>query len=341
MKILNGTAMRRVPVFLAVAVMTITFWACQKSENGDDGQPRRWKLTIIKYEEMRQTVDSEKGFRSGLADAGLQEGTDFEIVSRSAQGDMATVLTMLDAVAVDGTDMLISMQTPTLHAAVQRRAGIPLVFMVVANPYVISTVGSSDSTHLPFLTGVYTNTIYDDMLRYIKVLIPGARSIGTLYATSELNATFYKNQILTAGAQAGLEVKTAGLISKTSVPQATQELCDMKVDAIVQIEDNLTSATFPTIIKVARENKVPVFSFVNEQAKQGSVMVYAPDYLRGARTAAMYAARIMKGEKPLDIPFGRINKFDLIINASAAKAAGIAIPADLLARANEVLQAGD
>ena len=115
----------------------------------------------------------------------------------------------------------------------------------------------------------------------------------------------------------------------------------MKVDAIVQIEDNLTSATFPTIIKVARENKVPVFSFVNEQAKQGSVMVYAPDYLRGARTAAMYAARIMKGEKPLDIPFGRINKFDLIINASAAKAAGIAIPADLLARANEVLQAGD
>lgn len=114
----------------------------------------------------------------------------------------------------------------------------------------------------------------------------------------------------------------------------------MDVDAIVQIEDNLTSATFPTIIKVARENKIPVFSFVNEQAKQGSVMVLSPDYVRGAREAAASAAKIMKGEQPVDIPFGRIDKFDLIVNPEAAKAAGINIPADILSRADEVLQAG-
>jgi putative ABC transport system substrate-binding protein len=179
------------------------------------------------------------------------------------------------------------------------------------------------------------------MLRYIKEMIPGMQRVGTLYATSELNATFYFGQLLTAGAKAGLEVKTVGLISKTSVPQATQELCDMDVDAIVQLEDNLTSATFPTIIKVANENKIPVFSFVNEQARQGSVMVLSPDYLRGARSAAAVAARIMKGEKPINIPFGRISKFDLIINRDAARAAGITIPEYLFARADEVLQAGE
>lgn len=340
MTFLQRTSSRQLAVFFTVAMMTISFWACQRSGEDGEGQKKRWKLTMIKYEEMRQTQDAEKGFRSGLADAGLREGVDFEIISRNAQGDIPTVLTMLDAVSVDGTDMLISMQTPTLHAAVKRGAGIPLVFMVVANPFVISTVGSDDSTHLPYLTGVYTFTTFDRMLEHIKEAMPGIVRIGTLYATSELNATFYKNQLLTAGAKAGLEVKTVGLISKTSVPQATQELCDMDVDAIVQIEDNLTSATFPTIIKVARENKVPVFSFVNEQAAQGSVMVLSPDYLRGARTAALSAARIMKGEEAIDIPFGRIDKFDLIINVDAAKTAGLSLPAALIAKANEVVQTG-
>jgi len=115
----------------------------------------------------------------------------------------------------------------------------------------------------------------------------------------------------------------------------------MDVDAIVQIEDNLTSSTFATIVKVARDNKVPVFSFVNEQARQGAVMVLAPDYLRGARNAAAMAARIMKGDRPIDIPFGRIDKFDLIINLDAAKNAGITVPQHIVARAAAVLQAGD
>ncbi|MBE0643897.1 MAG: ABC transporter substrate-binding protein [Bacteroidetes bacterium] len=331
-------SVRQLAVLFASVLMAGVFWACQKSGDGEETQHKRWKLTMIKYEEMRQTEDAEKGFRSGLADAGLREGIDFEIVSRNAQGDIPTVLTMLDAVSVDGTDMLVSLQTPTLHAAVKRGAGIPLVFMVVANPFVISSVGSGDSTHLPYLTGVYTYTTFDRMLRYIKACIPNVHRIGTLHATAELNSTFYKNELLTAGQRAGLEVELVGVQSKASIKQATQELCDMGVDAIVQIEDNLTSATFPTIMKVANENKVPVFSFVNEQAKQGAVMVVAPDYIRGARTAASYAARIIKGQRPLDIPFGRIDKFDLIINMDAANKAGVPIPADIIDQADEVLR---
>ncbi len=337
MQWLTGNSVRRVSVILASVFMVVLFWACQKASEDENAQHKRWKLTMIKYEDMRQTEDAERGFRAGLADAGLREGIDFEIVSRNAQGDIATVLTMLDAVAVDGTDMLVSLQTPTLHAAVKRSAGLPLVFMVVANPFVISSVGSGDSTHLPYLTGVYTYTTFDRMLRYVKGCIPNVRRIGTMYANAELNATFYKNELMTAGTRAGIEVEMVGVQSKASVPQATQELCDMGVDAIVQIEDNLTSATFGTIIKVARENKKPVFSFVNDQAEKGAVMAVAPDYVRGARTAAGYAARIMKGERPLDIPFGRIDKFDFIINMDAAKKAGIVIPQSILDQADKII----
>lgn len=160
---LTITVLHRVGVILASALIILCSWSCQKAGVDRKTPHQRWKLTVIMYEEMHQTEDAEKGFRQGLADTGLREGTDFEIVSRNAQGDIATVRMMLDAVAVDGTDMLIALQTPKLHTAVTRNAGLPLVFMVVANPYVISSVGSNDSTHLHYVTGVYTNTTFDMM----------------------------------------------------------------------------------------------------------------------------------------------------------------------------------
>ncbi len=323
------------PMLFAVLAVTV-FWSCQRQEN-ESAEKKVWKLSMIKYDELRQTRDAEAGFQSGLAAAGLKEGVDYTIVTRNAQGDADAVLSLIDATAADGTDMIISLQTPTLHTAVQRGEGLPLVYMVVANPFVISTVGRNDKEHLPYLTGVYTNTTFTSMLDYIKQVMPNVRRIGTLFAQSELNATFYKSQLIEAASAAGLQLETYGVSYKSSVPQATQSLIDLGIDAICQIEDNMTSATFPSIIKVANENKIPVFSFVDEQAHQGSVIVVAPDYIQGAMTAAGLAARIMRGESPADIPFAKIQKFNHIVNLRAAHEAGLNIPQSILDRADNVL----
>jgi ABC-type uncharacterized transport system substrate-binding protein len=323
---------------MLAAVMTVTLlWSCQKQEK-TDSEKKTWKLSMIKYDELRQTRDAEAGFRSGLDAAGLTEGEDYTIVMRNAQGDADAVLSLIDATAADGSDMIISLQTPTLHTAVMRGEGLPLVFMVVANPFVISTVGRNDKDHLPYLTGVYTNTTFTAMMEYIKATMPNVRRIGTLHSKSELNATFYKGELLTAAAEAGLQLETMGVDYKTSVPQATQSLINLGVDAICQIEDNMTSATFPSIVKVARENNVPIFSFVDEQAHQGACIVVAPDYIQGARKAAELVTRIMRGEKPGDIPFERIQKFNHIVNLKAAREAGLRIPQSIIDRADIVLK---
>lgn len=310
--------------------------SCKKADDGERTN-KRWKLTMIKYEEMRQTMDAEKGFRSGLADAGLREGIDFEIATRNAQGDVKTVLTLLDAVMVDGTDLLVSMQTPTFESAVRRRTRMPLAFMVVANPFVIPGVGIDDSSHNEQLTGVYTNTQFDTLLAHIKRCLPGVRRIGSLATNFELNATYYKNQLLVAGKRAGLEVELVGVQYRTSIPLDAEKLCQSGIDALVQIEDNLTSATFPTIADIAREHRIPVFSFVNKQIEQGSIMVYAPDYEHAGRRTGLLAAEIIRGESPENLPFGRIEKFDFIINLDAARAAGVTIVPEVLARADKVI----
>lgn len=337
MKTTRTQFFQHMPTMLVLA-MTLFLLSCQgKKEDSTDGG-KVWKITMIKYEDLQQTEEAERGFREGLTDAGLKDGYDYTIESRSAQGDIPTVIAMLDAAAADGTNMLVSLQTPTLHSAVQRGVGIPLVFMVVANPFVITNVGKSDSSHLPFLTGVYTNTTFKTMLQHIKACIPNVDKIGTLYSSSELNAMFYRSQLQNAGAAEGLSVETVGVVSKESVGAMTELLISSGIKAICQIEDNLTSAAFPALIKAAAAANIPVFAFVNKQAEQGAVLTLAPDYIVGAKQAARQAAQIIRGESPAKIPFQRITKFDLIANKKAAQAAGLTLPASVLARADRVIE---
>lgn len=329
----------RSSMLLVAAALTLTvLWSCQKEAPKEEQQEKKtWKLSLIKYDELRQTEDAQKGFMQGLKAAGLREGVDYTVGIRSAQGDTDALLALIDATTVDGTDMIVSLQTPTLETAVKRGEGAPIVFMVVANPFVISSVGRSDEDHLPYLTGVYTNTAFQTMLSYVNRVMPDAKTIGSLYTPEELNAIYYKDQLRMDGAKAGFKVELEGVNYKSSVPLAAQSLIDKGIDAIVQIEDNMTSSVFSSITEVARENDIPVFSFVNDQAAQGSVIVYAPDYVQGAQHAGDFAARIMRGEDPVEIPLEQIERFSTIVNLKAAREAGLTIPQDIIDAADIVL----
>ena len=332
---------RLIPLVLVVAAATMFFASCKKSGGDEGGQAgpggRMWNFTIVKFEELQQTEDTERGLRVGLRDVGLVEGKDFEITSMNAHGDVPVLRGLFDKVAAGSTDLLISLQTSTLHTAIKRVDNTPIVFMVVASPFVISTVGVNDSVHLPNVTGVYTNTTFDRMLAYIKECMPKAKRIGTLFSSLEMNATYYKSQLITAAAKHGMTVDAIDVSTKADVAPAVNALCSRTPDAICQIEDNLTSAMFPIIAQTARKYNLPVFSFVNEQARTGSSIVFAPDYYESAKEAAETIAQIMKGTKVAAIPFRRIDKFHLIVNSANAKAVGLTIPPSVLAQADSVI----
>ena len=331
---------RLLPIAALSMACLVLFASCKKS--GPDQQPgnglqKKWKFAVVKFEELQQTEDTERGLRVGLRDAGLVEDRDFEITSMNAHGDLPTLLSLFDKVASGSTDLLISLQTTTLNTAIKRVQNIPIVFMVVANPFVITTVGQSDSVHLPNVTGVYTMTTFDHMLGYIKQCMPNAKRIGTLFSSLELNATYYKSQLIAAAHKYDITVEAMDVGSKGDVPAAMHALCTRKLDAVCQIEDNMTSATFPMISQVAQKFNLPVFSFVNEQAHSGATLVYAPNYFESAREAASTISRIMHGTSPELIPFRRMNKFNLMVNTSNAAAVGLTIPQAVTSVADSVL----
>ena len=312
--------------------------SAKKSGPGASTRPlaRRWNIDLIEYNTVVDVEEAEQGVLGGLRTAGLVEGRDYSVRIRNAQGDMATMNSLVDAAITDGTDLIITFSTPTLQAAIQRSRGVPVVFNYVANA-VWAGAGRSDTDHLPNVTGVYLPGAYDEMIQLIREVLPHARVLGTLYVPSEVNTVYHRDRFAEAARKAGLELVTVAANTTSEVADAALSLASRKIDAICQLPGNLTASAFPTIAEAARRARLPLFGFQTSAAEAGAHLVVARDYRDGGAAAALLAARIMRGESPASIPFEPSRETKLVVNVDAARVIGLRIPASVLARAQRVI----
>src|SRR5262249_6019840 len=183
--------------------------SANKPDRKAAGRPaaKRWNVDLIEYNTVVDVEEAEEGVLAGLRDSGLVEARDYSVRIRNAQGDMATMNSLMDAAISDRTDLLITFSTPTLQAAIQRSQGVPVVFNYVANA-VWAGAGRSDTDHLPNVTGVYLPGAYDEMLVLIREVLPQARVLGTLYVPSEVNTVYHRDRFDEAARKAGLQFVT-------------------------------------------------------------------------------------------------------------------------------------
>ena len=131
---------------------------------------------------------------------------------------------------------------------------------------------------------------------------------------------------------AGLEVETVGVSTSGEIPDAAAALCARRIDAVVQVSDNLTGAGFSSIVQAARRARLPLMGFATGQAEAGAFMTVARDFRDGGEASARIAARVLRGESPGSIPFQLVETMQFTFNPAAAKAVGVVLPAPLLAR---------
>jgi ABC-type uncharacterized transport system substrate-binding protein len=292
---------------------------------------KKWKIDILEYINVADVEEAEKGIREGLHDAGLVEGRDYQVRVRNAQGDMPTLGALVDAAVSEGADLLMTLSTPTLQAAIQRAHGLPIVFTFVADA-VAAGAGRSNDDHLPQVTGVPTTSAYEHLIETVQECLPAARRIGTLFVPAEVNSVFNKDRLTETARRHGIEVLAVAANTSAEMPDAAAALCAQSPDAIVQIAGNLTSAAFASITQAARRARVPLFGSLNSDFQNGAAVVVARDYFDGGREAAMLAARIMRGESPAALPFQPLKKTRTLISLGAAKACGLTLPEQLLKR---------
>jgi ABC-type uncharacterized transport system substrate-binding protein len=185
---------------------------------------KRWRIQQVSYTESVMVEEAMRGFRDGLQEAGLVEGQEFTLKTLSAQGDMATLGSLFDSARTAGTDLYVVFSTPTLQVGLQKVRDTPLLFTVVADPFLVGA-GKSDSEHLPHVTGVYTQGAYRELVDVLRTHFPQIKRVGTLFCPAEVNSVANKDMFVKEATRGGLTVETVPANQAGELPDAALSLC--------------------------------------------------------------------------------------------------------------------
>lgn len=306
---------------------------------GAAGGGERPLIAMVRAADWMGREWSEDAIKLGLRESDMEEGRDYELRISSAQGDLATLPSLLDAALDGGAKVVVTLQDATLQAAVQRIKTVPVVFNLLSDPFAAGA-GTSDTDHLPNVTGVYSPGFGDpeqtERIALIKRIVPKARTIGVLFSPEEKLSVDFKDRLTKAAGQAGMKVTAVPVSSVAEVGEATRTLCGKKVDAI-ELFGNAAHGGFASLIKVARECKVPVFSPSPFEVLQGAVASFYPDFQEGGVEAGKMIARVLKGESPAKIPFYRLETTKTVVNPEDASKLGLPIPPEVVKEADSVV----
>jgi putative tryptophan/tyrosine transport system substrate-binding protein len=265
-------------------------------------------IAIIRAADWIGAEWSEDALRVGLSEEGLEKDRDYVFKLSSAQGDLTTLPSLVDAAVDQKAAVIVTLQDETLKSAVERVKDVPIVFHVLSDPFAAGA-GTSDSSHAANVTGVYSPGFGDPMqerrVALIKRVAPKAKSIGVLFSPGEALSVSLKDKLTAAAEKAGLKVVAMPLNSAGEGTEATNALLAKNVGAI-EIFGNAAHAAFESVIAAAKEKGVPVFSPSPFEIMKGATAAIFPDFQEGGVVAGQMIGRILKGESPAGIPFYKL-----------------------------------
>jgi len=320
-------------VFLIIAMIFTSFSALAQGKK----MIRIGVAQIVSH----QALDADqKGFENALSGSGFKEGVNVIYDRQNAQGDMNKANAIAKKFIDEKVDLIHAIATPTTQAVVKITRDIPVIFSSITDPINAGIVpkesapGKKSGTNV---TGVSDRwPVFRQMEMYAK-FVPKAKQWGTIYNAGEANSVVHIQEMRAAAKKLGLGLIEVTISSRSEVPKAVNSLVG-KVQAIVISADNTAISDFETIVKVCNEKKIALFAGDVDSVPRGAIAAYGLDYFLVGYSAGKKAVMVLKGLKPGEIPWGPMEKFSLVINQSAAKRQGVAIPPDVLAKADKVLK---
>ena len=305
----------------------------QNNVKRSDG--RKWKFFFVNYNDASHVEEAIAGFNDEIRALGLTVGVDFEIKFANAQGDMPTLLGIMDTIKGDKPDIVLMTSTPALQAAISKALPFTIIFGNVADA-VVAGAGKTPEDHMPNITGITTMSDFKGMISMIKKYFPDTKAIGTLYVPSEINSELYRKKLEEEALRSGIQIKCMAVSTPTETGDAAAALIGKKIDILCQILDNLTDAGFSGIVQAGRAARVPVFSFAGQKVESGGAAVaVARDHTQVGHDMAASTLRIMKGEKPSAIPFAPVSRTYTAVNNANARLFGLQLPEALLRSADK------
>ena len=301
--------------------------------------PRIPVIGILIPESGRPETQSVRGLRDGLKELGYKERENILIEMRNGKGDRGALKPMANDLVSKKVDLIFTTGTGATQVAMAATRDVPIVFRFPGNPETVSLV-KSNTRPGGNVTGVagFGLEKTGKRLEALRQIVPGVRRVHIFY---DLNDKFSRDNFALTKKSAemlGLEVVEHGTKSAEELKTSLGNLQNDAGDALFQIPDNLVEGEADFIFQTARRKKLPTMFNEEVWAIRGALAAYGPSNYQMGHQAAGLADKILKGQKPEDLPVEAVRKFDLTINFRTANAIGLTIPPDLLKKADRVIR---
>jgi putative tryptophan/tyrosine transport system substrate-binding protein len=281
-----------------------------------------------------------RAFRQGLSETGHIEGRNVAIEYRWAEGHYDRYPTfMVDLVRRQVTVIAVPGSTPAIVAAKAATETIPIVFLTAADPVAAGFVRSLNRPG-GNLTGVSALSLElgPKQLELLHEFVPTANIIALLVNPSNPVLADIQSRDLPATARRlGLQLHVLHATTEGEFDKVFATMAQLQIGALVIGGETLFTTGMKQLAAVALRHAAPAIYQFREFAEAGGLMSYGGSLSDAHRLAGVYTGRILKGEKPADLPVQQTTKLELVINLKTAKAFGLSVPPSLVARADEVI----
>jgi putative ABC transport system substrate-binding protein len=300
---------------------------------------RRIGVFMARAEDNPQARLSIEAFVQRLRQLGWIEGRNVQIDYRWGAGDADRIRRSAAELVALAPDVILTSGSPTLGALLQATRTVPIVFATVPDP-----VGSGfvDSLARPGgnATGfdIFENSFSGKSLEILKEVTPRVSRVAFLREATIAAAVGQFTALQTAAPLVGVEVSPINVRDAGERERSIATFARAPNGGLVVAGSAKVVTHRDLIITLAAQHKLPAVYFERYFVTAGGLISYGPNLVDFYPRAAEYVDRILKGEKPADLPVQAATKYELVINRNTAKALGLEVPATLLARADEVIE---
>jgi putative ABC transport system substrate-binding protein len=328
-----GTPMRRRDFITLIGVAAAVWPFAARAQ-----QLPRVGIAVLGKRE--QAKDTEEALRRGLAEVGYIENQNVIIEWRYADNNYANLPNIMADFVGSGVDVIVAAAAiASTNAAKAATKTIPIVFMTGADPVELGWVESlaHPGGNLTGVAQLQTRYIAK-RLELLHQLVPSAETIALITNPGNPFSRLESAATAASARSIGVELQVANAINQDQIDTSFQSLMALGVRAIVLGGDALFYFHARQIAALASRYSIPVMGQWREYPAAGGLISYGNNIPDALLLTATYAGRILKGEKPADMPVQQPTKFELVVNLNTAKALGLSIPDKVVALADEVIE---
>jgi len=304
---------------------------------------RAQTLPVIGFMSARSPEDTApelKAFHAGLGEGGFTDGSNVTIEYRWARGDYRRLPLLADELLQRHVSVLVATGgDASAGAAKAATTTVPVVFTMGSDAV---KAGLVQSFNRPGgnVTGsvILSEEMEQKRFDILREMVPDVTIFGAMVNPNYPPSADQVRDLELAAPKIGRQLVVAKAGNDSELEAVFATLSSARIGALLVASDPYFDTRRSRIIAFAAQHRLPAIYQFREYAVEGGLISYGPSITDAYRQVGMYAARILKGERPADLPVLQPTKFDFVINLKTAKTLGISVPATLLARADEVIE---